>query len=119
MTYKPFFVSIDGQKWKVITVPRAKFLAAWPDADAVTVYDHTKRVREFYFTKTALSKNTVAHEITHAYLSHIVYSDVSKSEFEELFCETVGKNYNRIKHLTEEIYRKIKKLRRISRGEVE
>lgn len=96
---KRFRVKIKGEWWYIHLLRTRTFNEKFSKKMwAVTVYDHSKRKpsREIFFKPRCTDRNTVMHEVIHAYFSYIETSRKSYGEMEEIFCEFLPKYLNRI-----------------------
>lgn len=115
ISIKTFRVQLDGEWWIVGLFTPKEFVKLHGEGClGITVYDHALHSRELHFISNQLTKNTIAHELTHAYLSHYSFKAKnnkrkSDSRIEEDFCELIGGVNRRIHELTEEIYKEFKK----------
>lgn len=105
-----FKVMLNKQLWVVNLYTAANFEKMWPDAIALARYDHIKnKYFELNFAGPKVSKDTIAHEIWHAYMSYKDYSRRTPAKLEEDVCELIGKKYRTLYKLTESIYNRLSK----------
>lgn len=74
----------------------------------ITGPDRKKRIeRTINFRGPKVSKDTIAHELMHAFLSYRRFTTKSWNRMEENYCEVIGKHYDRLYKLTNKIYNKL------------
>ncbi len=107
-----FQIMINKQRWTIKLYTPARFNKLWPDTLGVTEYDHKKGLRRISFKKHKISKDTVAHELMHAYLSYKDYSKYSYGKIEESICEVIGKKHKPLYHITNRLFSRLTKKKR-------
>lgn len=113
---KQFTVIINGHKWTVKQYSNAQYENSISEGTlALTVYSHSriKPVREILFSVSGSDRDTVAHEVLHAFLSYESFKkryDIknTKDRVEEIICESFGKNHPKINKVIEQIYKRLK-----------
>lgn len=104
---KKFTVRLNKEKWTVLFYTPKQFEKLFKDAVGVCDYNHRTGMRNLLFRGPKVSKDTIAHELCHAYLSYRDMSRCSVEDVEEHVCETIGKKYKILFELTNYIYNKI------------
>lgn len=107
-----FTVSIKGQRWKINVYTVTKFDKFSPGDVGLTSYNHKKGLRSIHFRGRTPSRDTIAHELLHAYLSYYDFSRTSYGKIEESICEEIGKSYKRLFELVLFIHEKCRKGRK-------
>lgn len=102
-----FTVKLNGDTWKIYVYTYKNFPEVWKDAIGVADYDHTKKRFGIHLRGPKISRDTIAHELFHAYVSYKDYSRLKPADIEEHFCELIGKKYKILYQLTEKIFNKI------------
>lgn len=102
-----FSIIINKERWTINLFTGGKFDTLWPDAIGITHYDHKSGHRSISFKSDAITRDTVAHELFHAYLAHKDYSKVSYAAIEESICEVIGKKHKVLARLTDRIFKKL------------
>lgn len=109
MKYKKTNVNIYGDKWIVHLSNQEEYVNAFGKSScALTTYSHDKGERYFFFSEADTTKNTVVHEVMHAYFSYQCIDSVGKlslDKMEEVFCEFVANNLQRIIKTSNQVYR--------------
>jgi len=99
-----FVVNICGDRWKVNLFSHAKFNKLFGECMGICVYQHNINYRTINFRGPKVSRDTIAHELTHAFLSYKYFGNCKAATIEERVCEATGKSYKRLYQLTEFIY---------------
>lgn len=109
---KSFKIQINNEWWTVFLFTHTSFVKLHGDGVlGITEYNHDINFREIHF-RSPTTKDTIAHELNHAFLSH--YNPSGKkwegsNGIEEHVCEQAGKNYKKIYDMTDEIFKEFKK----------
>lgn len=106
---KSFEVTINGDKWKILLATKKEFKRVWPETTAVTEYAHKKGVRQITFHTGDRTRDSIAHELLHAYASYFDFSNMSYGAIEEKFCEVIGKKYRTFHRLVNKIARRLQR----------
>lgn len=77
-------------------------------SQACCLYNHSIGLRELVFRKKYLNMDSIAHELTHAYLSYRYTQSMTYSQVEEAVCEEMGKNLQRMANIAKRIYRELR-----------
>lgn len=101
-----FVVTINNDRWVINLYRASHFSCLWPDTLGITDYDHKKKRRNINLPSSKTSKDTIAHELMHAYLSYHNFSKTSYGVIEEKVCEVIGKKHRLICELTDKIYKR-------------
>lgn len=102
-----FSIRLNGDVWIIRKYTAVNFTRLYKDCVGITEYNH--RGREFFisFKSTHISKDTIAHELMHAFLSYRDFRKRSPDFIEESVCEVVGKKWKKLFILTEFIFNKL------------
>lgn len=103
-----FKISIRGDIWTILVFTKKEFEKGYPATLACTIYDHRTNFRTIEFSYAGASKDTIAHELLHAYLSYYNCRKRKFTSIEEDFCEILGKIHKRYYRLINFVYKKIK-----------
>ncbi len=99
-------IKVLGKTWVVIVRSEKWLQKNYPDCHAIALLDD----RKILVRKTSLNVPTLAHEITHAYISELSYYELELDDhqIEEFFCELLGKYGEQIikdaKELCQKLY---------------
>lgn len=106
-----FTIRLNKQYWVVNLYTKGDFESKWPDDVGIAKYDHTKikGERGLHFKGPRVCKDTIAHELLHAYFSYTDFSKLSEPDMEEKMCEIMGKKYKTLYALTEAVYVRLTK----------
>lgn len=110
--YEPrvkFKIMINKDLWTVRIFNPKDFNAQYGACDAITEYKHKSGLRLLSFQGRKVSKDTIAHELTHAYLSYKDFSRKSYGQIEEETCEVMGKHHKHLYRLVGRIYKEVRK----------
>lgn len=102
-----FTISIKGEKWKVKLLHESEFVKYWPGYLGVTVFSSAKESKVIYLKGPRVSRDTIAHELLHAFLHNRHFGGMSCGQIEESVCEEVGKSHKKIYQLTNHIHKKL------------
>lgn len=91
-------ILINGDPWtvKVVSCEEFKAIRGHLGEEAVTMYNHSKGLREIIIRRKYLSLDTILHELIHAHLSYRDFSKLSYGQVEEQVCEALPKKFSRI-----------------------
>lgn len=104
---KVFYVSLKGERWKIMLYTARgyeKEVCDW--SVGVTSRQYGNSIE---FKGPRVSKDTIAHELTHALLGYRHYQGKSYGHIEEQVCEEMGKSFKKLYLLTNYIYAKLNK----------
>lgn len=102
-----FKIKICGDSWIVRMFDSKHWPKVWNDCIGLTESIHTKKKLYINFKGPKVTKDTIAHELTHAFITYKCYSTRTPHlTVEENFCELMGKKYKFLYLLTEAIYGK-------------
>jgi hypothetical protein len=107
-----FHEIIKGERWTIKFYTKKVFWEVWEGQEGVCHYNHSIGYRTINFKTHNLNKDTIAHELFHAYFSYKETRGKTYAQVEEIACEEVGKRYKRIYQLTNKIYKRYKKAKR-------
>lgn len=102
-------ITILGDKWVIylISKEQMKKLDGYTSTEAITY----PQLRRIYFQDRFFTKDTVAHEVFHAYKSYLCLeaaTEMGLGSLEEIMCEMYAKYRYKMEKTTKEIYRKLK-----------
>lgn len=104
-----FKVSIRGEPWIIKVYTHGQFTKMYPYDVACTTYDHKSNFRVIEFSYPHASKNTIAHELWHAYMSYYYCRKRKFDAIEEDLAEIIGRIQPRLNELVQYIYKKAHK----------
>lgn len=102
-------IKINGDIWNIYLFTYTDFVSLWDGCCGITHYEHrhfTKKKKELSinFRGPKVSRDTIVHELMHAYLSYHDFSKVSYGSIEEKICEIMGKKYKVLYTLANKLY---------------
>lgn len=100
---------IMGKIWVIRIMPNRKFIRKHgDDCLAITIF-HKNRID---IARCARSKDTVVHELVHAYLDEmcVTSTSMSKDDMEEVFAELMAKRGAELLALAKDLTQKMKNL---------
>lgn len=97
---------INGEYWPVYVYTEVEFDRFWPGAMGVTLMGATPSIN---LRSLKVSKDTIAHELTHAYLAKKNFKGRSYGKIEEAIAEMIGQHYRDIYRLTNTLWKAIQK----------
>lgn len=104
---KSFIVSIKGDKWHVGLLSKTIFEQFFGDCMGVTTVTDKGNRKQIFLKGPKVSRDTIAHELLHAFLWWRQFKGKSYGVIEEETCEEIGKSYKRLYFLTNFIYKRI------------
>lgn len=109
MKYKKRKINIYGDPWVVHLFKSDSFKQSFGKSScALTTFNHERGELYFFFSEDDTSMNTVTHEVLHAYFSYQCLDSVRKfklEDMEEVFCEFVSNNLQRIIKTSKQVHR--------------
>lgn len=99
-----FNIRLNKQRWVVKLYTKSKFEKKWEGCEAITEYEHETPDLCISFKGPRVSRDTIAHELFHAYLSYKDFSKLKPHTIEERVCELLGKKHKILYRLTESVY---------------
>lgn len=99
-----FKIKINKDSWTVNLYTKADFERKWKGCVGITEYEHKTPDLSINLRGPRVSKDTVLHELLHAYLSYKNYSKLTSHTIEERFCELIGKKHAVIGALADKIF---------------
>lgn len=103
-----FRIMLNKQLWVVYLYTKANFAKFSPGNEGLTRYDHKKnKYFDIHFAGPRVSKDTISHELLHAYMSYRDYSKLTPAKLEEAVCELIGKKHKTLYMLTEKIHARL------------
>lgn len=102
-----FEVDIFETKWTVYLLSEEKYIADWSDSDAAHTIPST---HEIYFNEGELSRDTVVHELVHAFYAELCTSSASLTgdQVEEVMADLFGKHGDKILRLGRKLFKELK-----------
>lgn len=105
-----FKIKINGETWYIRYCVPSEFDKHYLGCIGITEYDHKSDTqRDITFRGSKVSRDTIAHELVHAYLSYYDLSKKTPNAMEEKICEILGKKYKHLYNLTNYIYNTIRR----------
>ena len=103
---KDLSISIKGITWQYELLEKDVYKTRHPGSEAMC--DKSKRLLSF--SKEFLTKEHIAHELGHGYISSCMVDTASLSheDFEEVACEIISHHLDDIQRHRDEIYKKLK-----------
>lgn len=100
-------LKIFDSEWKIYLFSEEKYVTEWSDADAAHTIPST---HEIYFNEEELDRETVIHELTHAFYAELCTSSASLTgdQVEEVMCDLVGKHGDKILRLGRKLFKELK-----------
>lgn len=107
---RQFKVQICNEKWNVRLLSTKEFRERYGKGTmGITEYSHRAKPpqRDITFQPNHKDKDTIMHEVLHAYLSYRDTSSMSYGQIEEAMCEFLPKNHHYIKRVVDNIIKKL------------
>lgn len=100
-------IEILGSRWKVYIQEEELYVRDWGDADAAHTLPGS---REIWFNEEELTRETVTHELAHAYYAETCVESASLTpiQVEEVLCEMFGKHGNKLLTISRKLYKELK-----------
>ena len=105
--FKKFRISICNQVWTIFYISSRSFVMHFGDCKAITTYSDDERYIYFHPADTTLS--TIAHELTHAYLSSKIKPKMGKLQVEELFCDLLPRSARTILRRAKKLQKRLRR----------
>lgn len=102
-----FNIKLKGDIWVVMLYTKSSFIKLYKNNLGICEYSHKQNDLSISFRGPNVSKDTIAHELMHAYLSYRDFSKNSSHTIEERVCEDIGRYYGKIYLITEKLYAKL------------
>lgn len=99
-----FKMMLNKQPWVVKLYTHRNFVKKWKNCVAITEYLHKKNDLSISFKGPIVSRDTIAHELMHAYLSYKDFTKLTPHTIEERVCEVIGKKHKTLYLLTNKVY---------------
>ncbi len=106
-----FKIKIKDIEWKVILLEDKDFDEKYEDTEGAT----ERGELEIYFKKSGINKNTILHELMHAYVAscHVnSLPDLTHEQMEELCAEIIEYHIHDILRKSSYILKKLQKLKK-------
>jgi hypothetical protein len=100
-------ILVLGQKWQIYLVDEDDYIRRFGDTDAAHANPSEQTI---YFNEGELSRDTVVHELCHAFYSELCVgsASVTPEQVEEIFCDMFGKHGDRILRLGRRLYKEFR-----------
>jgi hypothetical protein len=102
------FVLIKGIRYKVLSLPKKKYIKLHGDKEYAHFY---KSKKELVFRDDHIEKKIILHEVVHAFIASLHLAscdDITLEDFEEIICEMLEEHLMDINRISNEIYKAIK-----------
>ncbi len=102
-----FKIRINKDDWTVNLYTEGDFQRKWKGRCAITEYEHKTPYLAINFEGPRVSRDTILHEVLHAFLSYKDYSKLTAHTIEERFCELIGKKHKIMGVIADRIYTRL------------
>lgn len=99
-----FTIRLNKQPWVVRLYTKVNFERRWGNCTAITEYEHKTPDLAISFKGPRVSRDTIAHELFHAYCSYKDLTNLTAHTVEERHAELIGKKYRTLAALTDKIF---------------